>query len=146
MEPLKGSPRSAAIAEGTSRLGAVVTAIIPCLDEEEPIGAVVRDILDQGVAEVIVVDGGSGDRTAERAQEARARVVVEPRRGYGRAIRRGIEAACADAAILLFLDGDGSDRPPRLPRSSARSGRPRRSATPSTNRARSFACSASSQA
>ena len=70
----------------------------------------VRDVLDQGVAEVIVVDGGSRDRTVERAEEAGARVVIEPRRGYGRAILRGIEAARSDA-ILLFLDGDGSDQP-----------------------------------
>jgi glycosyltransferase involved in cell wall biosynthesis len=81
MEPLTGSSRAAPTAESTSRLGAVVSAIIPCLDEEEPIGAVVRDILDQGVAEVIVVDGGSRDRTVERAKQAGARVAIEPRGG-----------------------------------------------------------------
>jgi glycosyltransferase involved in cell wall biosynthesis len=115
MEPVTRSPRVALIAEGTSRLGAVVSAVIPCLDEEEAIGAVVRDVLDEGVAEVIVVDGGSHDRTVERAKEAGARVAVEPRRGYGRAILSGIEAARPDAPILLFLDGDGSDRPRRIP-------------------------------
>ncbi len=98
-----------------SNLGAVVSAIIPCLDEEQAIGAVVRDVLIQGVAEAIVVDGGSRDRTAERAREAGARVVVEPRRGYGRAIMTGIAAARPDATILLFLDGDGSDRPEFIP-------------------------------
>jgi glycosyltransferase involved in cell wall biosynthesis len=114
MEPVTRSPRVALIAEGTSRLGAVVSAVIPCLDEEEAIGAVVRDVLDEGVAEVIVVDGGSHDRTVERAKEAGARVAIEPRRGYGRAVLRGIEAARPDAAILLFLDGDGSDRPQHI--------------------------------
>jgi len=96
-------------------LGLFVSAVIPCLDEEEAIGAVVRDVLGRGVAEVVAVDGGSRDRTAERAQAAGARVVVEPRRGYGRAIRRGIEAADPRAAVFLFLDGDGSDRPEFIP-------------------------------
>src|SRR5215212_7295597 len=72
-------------------------------------------MLAQGPAEVIVVDGGSRDGTAERAREAGARVVVEPRRGYGRAIMTGIAAARPEATILLFLDGDGSDRPEFIP-------------------------------
>lgn len=105
----------AAEQDGSSDLGAVVSAVIPCLDEEEAIGAVVRDVLAQGVAEVVVVDGGSRDRTAERAREAGARVVAEPQRGYGRAIMTGIAAARPDAMIVLFLDGDGSDRPQRIP-------------------------------
>jgi glycosyltransferase involved in cell wall biosynthesis len=96
-------------------LGAVVSAVIPCLDEEAAIGAVVRDVLSQGVAEVIVVDGGSRDRTAACAAEAGARVVVELRRGYGHALMSGIAAARPDATILLFLDGDGSDRPQFIP-------------------------------
>lgn len=86
------------------------SAIIPCLDEEEAIGDVVAQLLRQGLAEVVVVDGGSRDRTAERAGAAGAKVVVEPRRGYGRAVQAGIAAARPDAAILLFVDGDGSDR------------------------------------
>jgi glycosyltransferase involved in cell wall biosynthesis len=70
---------------------------------------VVAAVLAQGVDEVIVVDGASRDQTAERATAAGARVVIEPRRGYGRAIQAGIAAARDDAEILLFLDGDGSD-------------------------------------
>jgi glycosyltransferase involved in cell wall biosynthesis len=93
----------------------IVTAVIPCLDEEEAISPVVAGVLAQGVAEVIVVDGGSRDRTAERAAAAGARVVVEPRRGYGRAVQTGIAAARSDAQIVLFLDGDGSDRPEFIP-------------------------------
>ncbi len=88
---------------------AIVSAIIPCLDEEVAIAKVVSTVLAQGVSEVIVVDGASRDQTAARATAAGARVVVEPRRGYGRAIQVGIAAACDDAEILLFLDGDGSD-------------------------------------
>jgi glycosyltransferase involved in cell wall biosynthesis len=87
----------------------VVSAIIPCLDEEAAIGNVVTAVLTQDVSEVVVVDGGSRDRTVERATEAGARVVVEPRRGYGRAIQAGIAAVRDDAEILVFLDGDGSD-------------------------------------
>ena len=88
---------------------AVVSAIIPCLDEETAIGQVVAAVLAQNVSEVIVVDGGSRDHTVERAKTAGARVVVEPRRGYGRAIQAGIAAVHNDADILVFLDGDGSD-------------------------------------
>jgi glycosyltransferase involved in cell wall biosynthesis len=115
MEPVTSPAAPCLAQDGSNGLGAVVSAVIPCLDEEAAIGAVVRNVLDQGLAEVIVVDGGSRDRTAERAREVGARVVVEPRRGYGRAIMTGIAAARPDAEILLFLDGDGSDRPQFIP-------------------------------
>ena len=89
-----------------------VTVLIPCLNEEEAIGDVVREVLAQGVAGVIVVDNGSTDRTAAVAREAGARVVAEPGRGYGRACAAGVAAApVSDGAILCFLDGDGSDVP-----------------------------------
>jgi glycosyltransferase involved in cell wall biosynthesis len=92
-----------------------VTAIIPCLDEEEAIGPCVAAVLQQGVGEVIVVDGGSKDRTAERAAAAGARVVVERRRGYGRALMSGIAGLSPASSIVLFIDGDGSDRPEMIP-------------------------------
>jgi glycosyltransferase involved in cell wall biosynthesis len=90
---------------------AVVSVVIPCLNEEEPIAGVVADVLAQGVDEVIVVDNGSTDATAERAQAAGARVLSEPRRGYGRACAAGVAAVRADADVVCFLDGDGSDVP-----------------------------------
>jgi glycosyltransferase involved in cell wall biosynthesis len=96
-------------------LGVTVSAIIPCLDEEDAISGVIKAVLEQGVAEVIVVDGGSHDRTIERAQAAGAKVVVERRRGYGRAVQAGIAAAQPASTILLFLDGDGSDRAEFIP-------------------------------
>jgi len=88
---------------------AVVSAIIPCLDEEAAIAQVVTSVFAQNVSEVVVVDGGSQDRTIDQATAAGARVIVEPRRGYGRAIQAGIAAVRKDAEILVFLDGDGSD-------------------------------------
>jgi glycosyltransferase involved in cell wall biosynthesis len=92
-----------------------VCAIIPCLDEEAAIAAVVASVRTHGVTEVIVVDGGSRDRTAERATAAGGRVIVERRRGYGRAIQAGIAAARPQSNVLLFLDGDGSDRTELIP-------------------------------
>jgi glycosyltransferase involved in cell wall biosynthesis len=92
-------------------IDAVVSAVIPCLDEEEPIAGVVREVLAQGVDEVIVVDNGSRDATAVCARDAGARVISETRRGYGFACAAGVAAVRADAEIVCFLDGDGSDVP-----------------------------------
>jgi glycosyltransferase involved in cell wall biosynthesis len=89
-----------------------VSVIIPALNEEEPIAAVVRACWQTGVPrEVIVVDNGSTDRTAAVAAEAGARVVSQPERGYGRACLAGVAAADPESSILVFLDGDGSDCP-----------------------------------
>jgi glycosyltransferase involved in cell wall biosynthesis len=93
---------------------AAVSVVIPCLDEEQAIGPVVAAVLRAGVGEVIVVDGGSGDRTVDRALAAGAKIVIEPQRGYGRAMRSGIAATRSEADIILFLDGDGSDRPDKI--------------------------------
>ncbi|WP_084806472.1 glycosyltransferase family 2 protein [Bradyrhizobium sp. NAS80.1] len=87
----------------------VVSAIIPCIDEEAAIGQVVTAVLTQNVSEIVVVDGGSRDGTVARAEAAGARVIVEPRHGYGRAIQAGIAKLRDDADIVVFLDGDGSD-------------------------------------
>jgi hypothetical protein len=89
-----------------------IVVVIPALDEEEAIGAVIREI-PPVVHEVIVVDNGSRDRTAEAARAAGATVVSEPRRGYGHACLAGIAAAGA-ADVLVFLDGDHSDHPAQL--------------------------------
>ncbi len=92
-----------------------VTAVIPALDEEGAIGDTVARLDRRLLHEVLVVDNGSRDRTGERAAAAGARVVVEPRRGYGRACLAGVQAA-GGADVLVFLDGDGSDVPEDLPR------------------------------
>lgn len=89
-----------------------VSVIIPALDEEQPIAAMVRECLATKMpGEIIVVDNGSTDRTAERAREAGARIVSEPRHGYGRACRAGARALSPGSEIVVFLDGDGSDCP-----------------------------------
>ncbi len=92
-----------------------VTAIIPALDEEGAIGETVARLDRTLVHDVIVVDNGSRDRTAERAAAAGARVVFEPRQGYGSACLAGVRAS-KNASVIVFLDGDGSDVPEDLPR------------------------------
>ena len=88
-----------------------VSVVIPALNEEEPIAGVVCECLATKIpGEVIVVDNGSDDRTADRARNAGARVVTAPR-GYGRACAAGVHAVSPDSEIIVFLDGDGSDCP-----------------------------------
>ena len=93
-----------------------VCVIIPALNEEEAIADVVGNVPREIAGEIIVVDNGSDDRTAERAREAGARVVTEPRRGYGRACAAGVRALGPDCQIVVFLDGDGSDCPELIDR------------------------------
>ncbi len=91
--------------------------IIPALNEEEPIAAVVRDCLGTNLPdEVIVVDNGSTDLTAERARSAGAKVIAEPVPGYGRACAAGVRAISPECEIVVFLDGDGSDCPELMDR------------------------------
>jgi glycosyltransferase involved in cell wall biosynthesis len=89
-----------------------VVVVIPAVDEEQAIGRVLADV-PRWVSQVIVVDNGSRDRTADVAAAAGATVVREPRRGYGQACLAGVGAA-ADADVLVFLDGDYSDHPEQL--------------------------------
>jgi glycosyltransferase involved in cell wall biosynthesis len=92
-----------------------VTVVIPALDEAASIGRVLGDLPRPLAGEVVVVDGGSSDDTRGVAASHGARVVVESRRGYGRACLTGLEHASPEAEIIVFLDADYSDRPAELP-------------------------------
>ena len=88
-----------------TRTRMTVEILIPCLNEAPCIAQLVRQI--QGVlpsAVVWVCDNGSTDDTAARARQAGARVLVEPKRGKGNAVRALFQAANADVCVLI--DGD----------------------------------------
>ncbi len=94
-----------------------VVIIIPALNEGDNIRRLVNEIPLQAASSirVIVVDNGSTDHTADEARTAGARVVSEPRRGYGYACAAGV-AAVESADVVVFMDGDGSFDPAELPR------------------------------
>ena len=91
---------------------AKVSIIIPALNEAEAVADVIngipRDLMakERFETEVLVVDGGSTDGTVELARQAGARVVYEPLRGYGRALKTGFREAAGE--ILVTADADGS--------------------------------------
>src|SRR5271170_7814168 len=91
-----------------------VSVIIPTRNEALSIGRVLADLPMDLVTEVIVVDSNSTDDTREIAARMGARVISEPRRGYGRACLTGL-AAASTPDVVVFLDGDYSDRPAELP-------------------------------
>lgn len=90
-----------------------VSVIIPVLNEEKAIAKVINDIPQELVQEIIVVDNGCSDNTAEIARGHGAKVISEPRKGYGSACLAGLAVVeCAD--IIVFIDGDYSDDPTEL--------------------------------
>jgi glycosyltransferase involved in cell wall biosynthesis len=91
-----------------------VSVIIPTRNEAQAIGRVLVDLPWALVNEVIVVDNHSSDETPAIASRMGARVISEARRGYGRACLTGLAAANAPD-VVVFLDGDYSDRPAELP-------------------------------
>jgi glycosyltransferase involved in cell wall biosynthesis len=91
-----------------------VSVIIPTHNEAQAIARVLADLPSNLSTEVIVVDSNSKDGTPEIAGKMGARVVREDRRGYGRACLTGLANANAPD-VVVFLDGDYSDRPSELP-------------------------------
>ena len=91
-----------------------VSVIIPTHNEAQAIGRVLADLPSDFTTEVIVVDSNSVDGTPDIAARMGARVVHEPQRGYGRACLTGL-AAANFPDVVVFLDGDYSDRPSELP-------------------------------
>ncbi len=85
-----------------------ITVIIPCLNEEQGIEQVLQS-MPPFVDEIVVVDNGSTDRTADVAAGFGAKVIQEEVRGYGRAYKRGFSQATGD--IIVTLDGDHSYPP-----------------------------------
>ena len=91
-----------------------VSVVIPTHNEAQSIGRVLADLPAAIVTEVLVVDSNSTDGTPEIAAKMGARVLREPRRGYGRACLTGLTGA-SSPDVVVFLDGDYSDRPAELP-------------------------------
>lgn len=86
------------------------------LNEVEAIARVIAEVPMDAAEVIIVADSGSTDGTQERAREAGATVLAVTERGYGQACAAGAAAAPAGCGIIVFLDGDGSDRPELVPR------------------------------
>jgi glycosyltransferase involved in cell wall biosynthesis len=90
----------------------IVSIVIPVLNEEKGLQKVLDEIPKEELrkmgygCEIIVVDGGSTDRTVEIARKKGSKVVIEKRKGYGRAYKTGF--LCASGEIIVTLDGDYS--------------------------------------
>lgn len=82
-----------------------ITVVIPCYNEEKAIKTTISKI-PKIVDEILVVDNNSTDNTSNIAKELGARVVLETRKGYGAALRKGIESAKGD--VVVTIDGDAT--------------------------------------
>jgi rSAM/selenodomain-associated transferase 1 len=94
------------------RQGQTIAVVIPALNEEASVGRVIEAI-PGWVDDIVVGDNGSTDNTAAVAESHGARVVHEPRRGYGSACLKALAALDAPD-IAVFLDGDFSDHPDEM--------------------------------
>jgi glycosyltransferase involved in cell wall biosynthesis len=89
--------------------------IMPALNEEACIASTLNAIPAGVAAQIVVVDNGSSDCTAEMARRCGASVVSEPRRGYGRACLTGLAHLRDDIEAVAILDADGADDASNLP-------------------------------
>ena len=108
----KGRAKAARQATSLKAPNLKVSVVIPTLNEEDGIGPTL-DAIDRAAfqargweLEFLVIDGASKDRTKQEAEKRGARVVIEPRRGYGRAYKRGFAEATGD--VLVTGDADGT--------------------------------------
>ena len=95
-----------------------IKVIIPAYNEQNSIGKVIRDIPQEWVQEIVVVNNNSNDNTVKHAQGAGATVLQEPRQGYGFACLRGIAYLGQQTPppdVVVFMDADYSDHPEELP-------------------------------
>ncbi len=93
---------------------AAVVLVVPTYNEQDAIGAALRDVPRAWVDRIIVADGGSRDATAQRALALGA-CVLDTGAGYGRACWEGTLAAGDDCEVMVFMDGDGADRADQIP-------------------------------
>lgn len=91
-----------------------VCVLIPTLNEAETIGGVIEGLHDQGLEEIMVIDGRSEDDTVEIAEAAGARVMVQSGSGKGQAVREAIDHI--ESEFVLMLDGDGTYDPAQAER------------------------------
>jgi glycosyltransferase involved in cell wall biosynthesis len=83
-----------------------VSVVFPTYNEKDSIRAAIEDFFASGfVDEVVVVDNNAADGTADEVRATRARLVHEPRQGYGYAIWRGLDVATGDLLIIAEPDG-----------------------------------------
>lgn len=83
-----------------------LSAVIPTINEESTIGEIIDGLRDSGVLEIIIVDTNSTDRTRDIAREKGARVIEQPKRGYGVAYKTGLKEVTGD--VIICMDGDGT--------------------------------------
>ena len=93
-----------------------ILVIIPALNEEATIGAVIQDLQTVGLSQIRVVDNGSSDRTSDIASKAGVDVIHEPIKGYGQACWQGLQEIAPEIEWILFCDADGSDDLSQLPK------------------------------
>lgn len=91
-----------------------VTVIIPTFNEVNSIEKVLKEIPKKSVDEVLVVDGRSTDGTPELVRKLGYKVIFQKGKGYGDAVKTGVNSANGD--IIIFMDADGSPNPVDIPR------------------------------
>ena len=116
MEARGGFDKAGVTIIGCAVMAERIAAILPAFNEEAALPGVLKELAAVGAAQIIVVNNGSSDGTAEVARRGGAEVVSEPRRGYGQACLAGMAALQRERSIVVFLDADGSDDPAEMAR------------------------------